>query len=100
MTKYNNVKSKSLKIIYNFYLKNTENYGQQIEFMTKHRMFSLKVNPSPLVTMVVPFCMSGTALHCNALHCTVIRLHCTGPALNWDCTGNALRFDCTALALP
>ena len=27
--------------------KNTAQYGPQIEFMTKHRMFSLKAYPSP-----------------------------------------------------
>ena len=43
--------------------KNTAKYGQQNKFMTKHRMFSLKVYPSnenypqPLVVMVVTFSM-------------------------------------------
>ena len=45
-------------------IKNTAQYGQQIEFTTKYHMFSLKDYPSPenitqpLVGMVVIFCKS------------------------------------------
>ena len=84
MTKYNNIRLKSLQYPYNTlifqhkYLKHTialhftdlltkktAKQGQQIEFTTKHRMFSLKVYPSPenftqpLAVMVVTFSKSG-----------------------------------------
>ena len=54
-------------IFHKFYpKKNTVKYGSQIEFMTKHSMFSVKVYPSPeiftrpLVAMVMTLCMSDT----------------------------------------
>ena len=52
----------------NFYPRNTVKYGPQIEFMTKHNMFSWKVYPSPenftqlLVKMVRTFYMSAETL--------------------------------------
>ena len=48
--------------------KKTAKYGPQIEFTTKHHMFSLKVYTSqenftqPLVGMVVTFCKSGAGI--------------------------------------
>ena len=52
-------------IFRNFYPRNTAKYEPQIEFMTKHCMFSLQVYPipeyftQPLGAMGVTFCMSA-----------------------------------------
>ena len=89
MTKYINIYSKSVQYPLNTLIfltkyskhtftlqlqgllpKKTEKYGPQMEFTIEHRMFSLKVYPSPenftqpLVAMVMTFCMSGRGRVC------------------------------------